>query len=63
MSCLNERNEDIWYCCEEHLLLHRKKANDGEARCYPIKVLHNDKVGRYKTINDNKNTVKILKIT
>ena len=47
MRCLEERNEDIWYCSEDHLLLHRTKDNDGKELCYPIKVVQNDKVGRY----------------
>ena len=63
MSCLNERNEDIWYCCEEHLLLHRKKANDGEEPCYPIKVLKNDTVGRYGTIYSDNTKFKKLRFT
>ena len=47
MSCLDERNEDVWYCSENHLLLHRKKDTHGEEFCYPFKVMQNDKVGRY----------------
>ena len=50
---MNERKDDIWYCSEEHLLLHRKSNVDKEAQCYPIKVLTNETVGRYENHNRN----------
>ena len=50
MRCLDEGKEDVWYCSEDHMLLHRTKNNNGEEICYPFKIMENDYLGRYHFI-------------